>query len=69
MPAQASMKVLLASKSAEVTFARELSMLAAVKVYKREAVWLERPIGLVGVTALAAAGEQVLPGPTGSPIV
>jgi hypothetical protein len=38
MPAQASMKVLLAIKSDEVTFVRELSMLAAVKVYKRGAV-------------------------------
>jgi hypothetical protein len=38
MPAQASMKVLLATKSDEVTFARELSMLAAVKVYKRGAL-------------------------------
>ena len=33
------MKVLHASKSSEATFARELSMLAAVKVHKREAVW------------------------------
>ena len=34
MPAQASMKMILATKSEEVTFARELSMLATVKVYK-----------------------------------
>jgi hypothetical protein len=38
MAAQASMKVLLATKSDELTFARELSMLAAVKVYNRGAV-------------------------------
>jgi hypothetical protein len=38
MPAQASMKMILATKSDEVTFVRELSMLATVKVYKRGAV-------------------------------
>jgi hypothetical protein len=55
MPAQASFKVALATKSDGVTFARELAILPAVKMNKRGVIYVGQEDQAAGLPVDAVA--------------